>query len=277
MSARDDSAGYGADLGPSSNLGDFDIPPAIACALCGNHDCEGCTPSEPDPAPPPTSPQALPWEDSGGGWIDKMLETSEISATRPQIAFGHLQRGSISRALTFAFLCELWAVASFTALWALGFYAAFPFVARQMLGSPVVVSLIGAILFGLIAFVVFVHALWGIGLEWGIARAGGTADMNRGIRFGLYACGWDLLTSPAGAWFMWRRAGLRNGFAHLRAATKAPRISVRAYLDDCRNATERQRKSAVWTSIWLGLGGVGGAGLILFLGLLLAWLPWIFY
>ena len=254
--------------------GDDDIPPAIACARCGNQSCEGCDP-EPE-APPNNSRIALPWEEEGRGFFSRLIETSEISAVRPDVAFGGLATGKVSLALWFAVWCELWAVASFTLVWAVGFYAAFPFVARQMLSSPAALVLVVSILLVLSAFVVFVHALWGVGLEWGIARAGGQADMNRGLRFGLYACGWDLLTSPAGVWFQWRRVGLRQGLSNLRAATKAPRASLRAYLSDCRKATEKERKSAMWTSILLGLAGVGAAGLLLFFGLLVAWLPWIF-
>jgi hypothetical protein len=32
----------------------------------------------------------------------------------------------------------------------------------------------------------------------------------------------------------------------------------------------------MWTSILLGISGIGLAGLLLFCGLLVAWLPWIF-
>ncbi len=263
-------------MGPASYPGDFDIPPAIACAHCGDPACEGCTPAEPLARSEPPVHLVLPWEDSNGSLLERLAWTSELSASRPQVTFGSLTSGSISRALSFAVLCELLAVASFTLIWALCFYAAFPFVAKQMLTSPIVLALVSAILFGLIGFVVGVHALWGVGLEWGIARAGGKADLNRGLRFGLYACGWDLLTSPAGIWLLWRRSGMRAGLGQLRAATKAPRISVRAYLDDCRKVTEGQHRSAIWTSIWLGLSGVGGAGLIVFAGLLVAWVPWIF-
>ena len=208
--------------------------------------------------------------------LARLVETSEISAVSPSIAFGRLPAGSVGRAMGFAFLCELLAVASFTLLWGLLFYAAFPFVARQMLGSQAALFMIGAILVSLITFVVGIHAIWGVGLEWGISRAGGKADMNRGIRFGLYACGWDLLTSPAGLWFQWRRAGIRQGLSHVRAGTKAPRASVNAYLDECRHLSETEKKSAIWTAIWLGLAVVFTCGLILFAGLLVAMLPWIF-
>lgn len=276
MRAQDEPPRAASEPGPPSYLGDEDIPPAIACARCGNPSCEGCSKDEELEAPPPGGPSALPWEDPERRFASRLVETAELSAVRPDIAFGRLGAGRISEALWFALWCELVAVGSFTIVWGLGFYAAFPFVARQMLSSPAVLILVGSILFGLTLFVVFVHALWGVGLEWGIARAGGKADMNRGLRFGFYACGWDLLTSPAGVWSQWRRVGFVEGVSHLRAATRAPRASLRAYLDDCRKVTEREKKSAMWTSILLGLGGVAAAGFLLFAGLLVAWLPWIF-
>lgn len=282
MSTKDGTAGEPTDRDPSSYPGgrssypaDDDIPPAIACARCGDTNCEGCAPPEPE-LPSSDAAFNLSWEEPGRGLVTRLIETAELTALNPALAFGRLPSGSISSALRFAVLCELWAVSSFTIVWGVCFYAAFPFVARQMLSSAAVLALIGFILIGLSAFVVSVHALWGVGLEWGIARAGGQADMNRGLRFGLYACGWDLLTSPAGVWFQWRRAGIRQGLSHLRAATRAPRASLRAYLDGCRKTNEKERKSAMLTSILLGLSGIATAGLLLFLGLLVAWLPWIF-
>lgn len=255
--------------------GDDEIPPAIACAHCGDPNCEGCSEKEPE-VPSQRALSPLPWEERESRFFSRLVETSELSATRPEVVFGRLSAGRISIALSFAVWCEFLAVGSFTIVWGLGFYAMFPFITRQMLSSPAVLILIASILLGLISFVIFIHALWGVGLEWGIARAGGKADMNRGIRFGLYACGWDLLTSPAGVLFEWRRVGFRTTFSHLRAATRSPRASLRAYLDDCRKVTEREKKSAMWTSIILGLCGVGAAGLLLFAGLLFVWLPSIF-
>lgn len=210
------------------------------------------------------------------GMLERLVVTSEVSATQPGRTFGTLRSGSILRALGFAMLCELLAVASFTAVWALAFFVAVPAIARPMLTSPPILMLIFMILLGLSAFVVAIHAVWGIGLEWGIARAGGHSDMNRGIRFGLYACGWDLLTSPAGLCLQWRRSGLRRAASHVWAGTKAPRPSLLAYLDTCRQTTEREHKSAVWTAIWLGLFGVATCGALLFVGLVLAWMPWVF-
>jgi hypothetical protein len=249
---------------------DTDIPPVIACATCGLVSCEGC---ETKASPQPSRDGSLPWETGQSAALPRLIQTSELSATDPQQVFGNLKAGRVGSAFSFALLCELLAVGSFTLVWALLFYSFFPFVAKQMLTSPAVLVTIVLILTGLIAFVVAVHALWGVGLEWGIARAGGAPDMNRGIRFGLYACGWDLLTSPAGLTFEWKRYGFRKGLAHVLAGTKAPRISVNAYLESCRSVSEKERRSAIFTAIALGTAGVFFSGAILFVGLLIAWVP----
>jgi hypothetical protein len=138
------------------------------------------------------------------------------------------------------------------------------------------VLLATSILFALIVFVVLVHALWGIGLEWGIARAGRKASFNLGLRFGLYACGWDLLTSPAGFLFQARRLGLRGGLSAVRAGTKAPRPCINAYLIDCRRLSESERRTAIWTAILLGIVSALVCGVGLFAGLLAIWVPEIF-
>lgn len=257
--------------GPPS--GEVDIPPAIACATCGRPSCDGCEPqSDMGPAPP----SVLPWEEKGAERHQSLVETSELTATRPDLAFGKLTPGSTGRALSFALWCEGWAVGSFSLAWAAVFYALFPFVATNMASSPSVVLLATTILVALIIFVVLVHALWGVGLEWGIARAGRPASFNLGLRFGLYACGWDLLTSPAGFYFQARRLGLRGGLAAVRAGTKAPRPSIHAYLADCRRLSEDERRTAVWTAILLGVVSALICGAALFAALLAVWVPEIF-
>jgi hypothetical protein len=173
-------------------------------------------------------------------------------------------------------LCEVWAVGSFSLAWAAAFYAFFPHLAERMASSPRVLLLAGSILATLILFVVLVHALWGVGLELGIARSGRPAAMNLGLRFGLYACGWDFLTSPAGFVAQAKRKGFLASFAAIRAGTRAPRPSITAYLQDCRKLSEPERRRAIWTAIVLGLAGVVFCGTALFATLLAIWVPGIF-
>src|SRR5690606_18848905 len=137
---------------------DADIPPVLACAICGLSSCEGCVRTARAHPPGVTH---LPWETAESSSLARLLLTSERSATIPDLVFGKLAAGRLGRALSFALLCEFLAVASFTLVWALLFYAFLPFVAKQMLTSPAVLFTIFLILFGLIAFVVAVHALWG--------------------------------------------------------------------------------------------------------------------
>jgi hypothetical protein len=173
--------------GPPS--GEVDIPPAIACATCGRPSCEGCaSDSEVDRS----GPSVLPWEEVGVGRHSSLVETSVLTATRPDLAFGRLTPGSTGKALSFALWCEGWAVGSFSLAWAAVFYALFPFVASRMASSPAVVLLATSILFALIVFVVLVHALWGIGLEWAslerAARPRSTSDFDSGCTLAVGIC-----------------------------------------------------------------------------------------
>lgn len=255
-----------------SSSEEADIPPAIACAHCGRGTCEGCAP-EPEPAQPP---RLLPWESDQGGVYRRLVETAELTACLPEAAFGKLGRGSMTRAWGFAFLCEIWAVGSFSVVWGTIFYSVFPLIAARMATSASVLLLATSILFTLVVFVVLVHALWGLWLEWGIARSGRAPDWNLGLRFGLYACGWDFLTSPAGYLSQVNRHGYKRGWAGVRAGARAPRPSLNAYLDGCRNLSPGERRIAVRTAIVLGSLAALFVGSALFGALLAYWVPEIF-
>lgn len=252
---------------------DIDIPPAIACATCGLSTCDGCAR---DSEPPATHLPSLPWENDGASGAARLIDTCELTALHPERAFGELRTGSAGAALRFAIVCEVWAVGSFSLAWALAFFAFFPHLAARMASSPQVLLLAGSILATLIVFVVFVHALWGLGLEWGIARAGRPASVNLGLRFGLYACGWDFLTSPAGFVAELPRVGLLGSLGRVRAGARAPRPSLSAYLEICRKLTREEQRHAIWTAIALGVVSVLASGSLLFATLLALWVPGIF-
>ena len=69
----------------------------------------------------------------------------------------------------------------------------------------------------------------------------------RGLRFGLYACGWDLLTSPIGMLAALVTRGPRLGWAPVGAAARAPGLAQRAYLERCLGVDgAAQRRSRRW-------------------------------
>lgn len=230
-----------------------EIPPAIACAVCGRAGCEGCAPKEtlqPSPA------HLLPWEAEGlsretGSAGRRLVTTAELTSFEAETTFGRLQDGSLLRAFSFGFWAEIYAVGSFCAVWGLGFYALFPFAARQMLHSWAALVVAQIIFLILVLGVVFIHALWGAALEWGIERTGTPPQYRLGIRFGLYACGWDLLTSPASLLLFVRKGGLKGALGAMKAGARAPRPAVKAYLSGRRRLDEQQEKKALVIAIVL--------------------------
>jgi hypothetical protein len=144
----------------------------------------------------------------------------------------------------FAFLCEALAITSFFGVAAIAGFALFPRVMTNLLWSAQVLSwglgLIAALSLGMVAL----HALWGEFLERGAQASGLSLDRRRGLQFGLYACGWDFLTSPFGMVGSGQRRGA-DFLAPVLAATRVPRRAMNHYLVDCRRATERQRKRAL--------------------------------
>ena len=86
------------------------------------------------------------------------------------------------------------------------------------------------------------------------ARRVGSLGPRRGLRFGLYACGWDLITLPLGL----AVTALVSGFGAARRAAPlgltAPRHAAEAYLTGMHGLTpdvarQAARKAAFLTGI----------------------------
>jgi len=160
-------------------------------------------------------------------------------------------QGSLTAALTFAFACEFWAVLSFSLPWGLGFFALFPRLTFQMLSSPSVLLLGSGIFIAIVIAVIGIHLVWGASLEWGIARTKTKAQFASGLRFGFYACGWDLITSPAGYLLLSLQEGRKAAWDTFRAGARVPRRAMNAYLEKGRQVSAAKQKTAVRTGIWI--------------------------
>ncbi len=187
-SQRDDSA---FDL--------FEVPATVVCAVCGNPDCVGCGLDEPTNASGVVA--IIPWERPGVSFFRRLWQTSTLATVHARTFFGSLPDGDVSPALAFALVCEAIAVSGLglgTGLLALLFLPALP---RLMLEDPTlrhtVVRGVLSGVFVLMFTMVSVHAAHGIALDVAARRLGGRSS-GRGLRFGLYACGWDLVTLPFG-------------------------------------------------------------------------------
>jgi hypothetical protein len=200
----------------------------------------------------------------------RLLQTTSQTGTQPEIFFGQMRPGPLLPAVTFAVICETVAIFGFSLVWASLFAVFFPQWALHAARSPTFLGLGVAIFLSLLTLVVFVHVLWGLTLEWGVSRTKNAPDYRQGFRFGLYACGWDLLTSPLGLLWGILRGSNRGPFGLLVAGARAPRRAFVSYLRDHRGLDETQRKRASWISIWTTTTVMAGVFLLLFCALLVA-------
>lgn len=236
----DSSTREAVDADLEDELG-WEIPPAVACATCGSPSCEGCASSG---SPRERTVSLLPWEESRESVLRRLVITAALTAEDPSRAFGQLGRGSLARAVTFAASCELLALSTLFLLVGGVSTLLFPRWILHLARDPWTWSIGSLLVIALALGMLALHVVWGLLLEHGIRHVGRSADTNLGIRFGLYACGWDLLTSPAGIVFALLSRGKRVS-ALLLAAVRVPRRAMNAYLRDCRGLDSAQSKIAL--------------------------------
>ena len=82
---------------------------------------------------------------------------------------------------------------------------------------------------GLAAAMVALHAAHGLALD-AAARREGSRQGGRGWRFGLYACGWDLVTLPLGLMVLTLTDGPLTAVRHSARGLTAPNSAATAYL-----------------------------------------------
>jgi hypothetical protein len=224
----------------ATNADDEAVPPVAVCARCGLAACGGCLPL-------PSAPRLthLPWEDSPRHWIERLWQTALSSSTEPERVFGELTAGRVTPALGFAILAETLALGSLVLLGSAALWLAAPELAGQLVHHPGAIGLTLALLAGSVLLMLVLHALWGISLDVGAGFGHGPIDIRQGARFGLYACGWDLMTSPIGLFWSLIAAGPLRGFAPVGAAARAARPAQRAYLEACRGYGADARRRAV--------------------------------
>jgi hypothetical protein len=243
-SQRDDSA---FDL--------VEVPATVVCAVCGNPDCVGCGFDEPTNASGVVA--IIPWERPGVGFFRRLWQTSTLATVHARTFFGSLPDGDVSPALAFALVCEAIAVSGLglgAGLLALLFLPSLP---RLILEDPTlrhtVVRGVLSGVFVLMFAMVSVHAVHGIALDAAARRLGGRSS-GRGVRFGLYACGWDLVTLPFGL----LTTAFIDGIGAARRAAPlgltAPLQSAEAYLIGLHGLTPdtarlAARRAAYFTAV----------------------------
>lgn len=209
------------------------------CARCGLPSCGGCLQSAAAPA------SGLPWEDTPRPWLERLWQTALDTSTEPERVFAELTPGRVSPALGFALLSETLALGSLVLLGSAGLWLGAPEVGQKLLRDPEAIAAGLALLAASVLLMLVLHVLWGICLDVGAGYGRGPLDVRHGARFGLYACGWDLMTSPIGVFWSLLFAGPLRGFAPVGAAARAAWPAQRAYLEACRGFGADARRRGV--------------------------------
>jgi hypothetical protein len=233
--------------GPSPGISgseESDVPPAVLCATCHRAECAGC---EPDPLEANQEP-TLAWEYGAHSVTRRLWRTALRSSTEPARVFGALPDGNIAPALCFALLAETVAVGSFGVV-AVGLALAIaPQFSLRFLTHPLGLAYLFGGLGAATLTMVLLHAIWGACLEFG-ARSHEPNGLRQSLRFALYACGWDLLTSPAGLLEGITRRGVRRTFSAIESAVRAPRPALRAYQEERRHFEQDARRRGMRLSL----------------------------
>jgi hypothetical protein len=228
-----------------------DVPATVVCAGCGDPACIGCVVEEPTNQSGVVA--IIPWERPGMGFLRRLWQTSTLATVHARTFFGALPDGDVGAALSFALICEAIAVGGlalgFTGL-ALVFLPSLPGLLledpalRRMVlrGAAAGVSLLALTMVGL-------HAIHGLALD-AAARRYGARRFGRGLRFGLYACGWDLITLPLGLLI----TAFSSGFAAARSAVPlgltAPAQASQAYLIGMHGLSPETARLAARRAAW---------------------------
>lgn len=232
-------------IGRGQGPDDADVPAAVVCAACGRPECAGCHSGE------ATSrlKAGTPWEQNGTPPLNRLWRTAILATVDGEAFFGELGDGSVGKAFLFALLCELFAIASLAALWIPISYVLLPgFVESIFWNAPrrslATVGVFVAIPV-LAVLMVLLHVLWGTSLEFGLRLSGAEPRPGHCLRYALYSCGWDLVTSPFG----FTAGCVSNGFwgaaRELRAAVRIPRFATRAYVGRARSVPDAKARRAL--------------------------------
>jgi hypothetical protein len=229
-----------------------DVPAAVVCANCGSPDCQGCSPDDNQAS---GVIAIVPWERPGQRLPARLLSTARLATTSSESFFGALPEGDIIPAVRFAILAELLAVSGLVLFFAPLVFLVAPWLARALvLDSSLREATLRALASGIpgVAFaMVAIHAAHGLGLDWGARRYGARSRRGRGLRFGLYACGWDLLTLPLALLFLSIAEGPRKALQTAALGLSVPSRAARAYVRGVYHLNETETRAACRFAVWL--------------------------
>lgn len=201
----------------------FDVPAAVLCAFCGQPDCAGCEAATDEGS---GVMSIVPWERGAGGVWSRLWATANATTQGAETFFAVLPDGALPPAMRFAVLAETLAVVSMLAAFMPLAALALPELTLELARDPGVrASALRWLTLGvpaLIAWMVVAHAAHGAALDLGARRQGAKPQRRRALRFGLYACGWDLMVGPLGALVTLISSGRKGMTELLSLSMRAP-------------------------------------------------------
>jgi hypothetical protein len=135
--------------------------------------------------------------------------------------------------LVFAALAEAVAALGLCVTLALGSALIVPGLFRELLQNAELRNLLAhGVVWGaplLALAMVVLHLAHGVALD-AAARRHGSRQLGRGVRFGLYSCGWDLVTLPLGLAVLMLTDGPVTALRHSARGLTAPNRAALSYL-----------------------------------------------
>jgi hypothetical protein len=207
-----------------------EVPATVVCATCGLPECN----CDLDRTSSFSGVLAIvPWERPGGSLLGRLWSTARLGTLSPQTFFAALPPGGTAAPLGFALLAELLAALGLCVTLGAAVLSLVPGLGAELVRNEELRAELGRVLGwgvpGLVLVMVALHAGHGMALD-GAARREGSLRGGRGLRFGLYACGWDLVTLPLGLLLLTFTDGPVSALRHSARGLTAPGSAATAYL-----------------------------------------------
>lgn len=221
-----------------------DVPAAVVCVRCGEADCPGC---EHDQSRSGVV-AVVAWERPMIPTFTRLWATARSTTRDAESFFELLPDGPVMPALRFAALCEVLTLTFWAVLLVPIAAVVAPAWLEHLVSDSAARSMaIRAVVFGIPAFafvLVAAHAAHGLAIDRGATKTGARAARTRALRFGLYACGWDLVIGPLGAIVVAVKEGAGAMFALASLAADVPSTATKAFLRGCYRVEGDRAKAA---------------------------------
>jgi hypothetical protein len=226
----------------------LDVPATVVCAFCGDADCAGCDNERSRSG----IVSVVAWERPAMPVLARLWSTARSTTRDAEGFFELLPDGPLMPALRFAATCELIAsLAVFVSFVGVAAVVAPEWLKHVALDPVARQTALRLVVLGLPAFaglLVVAHAAHGLSIDVGAARNGARPARSRALRFGLYACGWDLVMGPLGAIVVAIKEGARAALHLSSALSGLPTRATNAFLRGCYRLEGERARSALGTS-----------------------------